>query len=76
MSWTEKKLLLPFMGADSRTRGQEETRENTGSLGREEPQVIFLNRRQFFTFFDKLLQVIRQAALRKFTSRNGVRKKW
>ena len=58
MSWTEKKLLLPFMGADSRTRGQEETRENTGSLGREEPQVI------------------RQAALRKFTSRNGVRKKW
>ena len=39
MSWSEKKLLLPFMGAESRTRGQEETRENTGSLGREEPQV-------------------------------------
>jgi len=59
MSWTEKKLLLPFMGADSRgTRGQEEATGNAGSLGREEPQVI------------------RQASLRKFTSRNGVRKKW
>ena len=43
MSWTEKKLLLPFMGADSRgTRGQEEATGNAGSLGREEPQVGFL----------------------------------
>ena len=76
MSWTEKKLLLPFMGADSRTRGQEETRENTGSLGREEPQVPFLLQIYFLSFWHTLLKVIRQAALRKFTSRNGVRKKW
>jgi len=58
MSWTEKKLLLPFMGADSRSRAQEEAGVGAGSLGKEEPPVV------------------RQAALRKFTSRNGVRKKW
>jgi len=40
MSWTEKKLSLPFMGADSRSRAQEETAGKDAGLNMVEPPVI------------------------------------
>jgi len=40
MSWTEKKLSLPFMGADSRSRAQEETSGKDAGPNIEEPPVI------------------------------------
>ena len=52
-------------------------RERTPAASAERsPRWFFLIGDNSSLFFDKLLQVIRQAALRKFTSRNGVRKKW
>ena len=44
MSWTEKKLLLPFMGAESRSRGQ----VNRGGMDEKEEQGEAKGNNNFF----------------------------
>ena len=40
MSWSEKKLSLPFMGAESKVRGQEENSTRDSGILMEEAPVI------------------------------------